>query len=192
MARSTAQNYDEKREAITSEAAILFAQKGFGGASISDISNACNVSKSLIYHYYRAKEDILFDVMSTHINDLIDVTFNSSHDHIDPKTEFHNLTKALLACYAGAENAQKVLLYELNNLLPQQRKDIVAKQRLIVSRFESVYLKIFPELKNETGLSRSKIMLFFGMVNWIHTWFNPEGDITRDELAAMATDTILG
>ena len=68
MARTKADNYDSKRDAITSNAAKLFAEKGFGGASISDISKACNISKSLIYHYYSAKEDILYGVMTDHID----------------------------------------------------------------------------------------------------------------------------
>jgi len=172
MARTKADNYDSKRDAITSNAAKLFAEKGFGGASISDISKACNISKSLIYHYYSAKEDILYGVMTDHIDELTTAVTNKSLEDTDPKQEFHNLTLALLRCYAGAEEAQKVLLYDLNKLTTKQRKEIVAKQRAIIERFEQVYLQIDSSLKSDPSLLRSKIMLFFGSVNWIHTWYN--------------------
>ena len=71
MARTQAADYDAKREAITEAAAKLFAEKGFAGASVSDLADRCAVSKSLIYHYYASKEAILFDVMNEHIDDLL-------------------------------------------------------------------------------------------------------------------------
>ena len=94
--------------------------------------------------------------------------------------------------YAGAENAQKVLLYELNNLNPAERKEIVYKERLIIKRFEGVFVRINPEMKSQTALLKSKIMLFFGMLNWMHTWYDPKGEMSRDEIAMLATNTIIG
>ena len=113
-------------------------------------------------------------------------------EDIDAKQEFHNLTRTLLRCYAGAEDAQKVLLYELNKLTTKQRKDIVAKQRAIIDRFEQVYIRIDPSLNSSPALLRSKIMLFFGSVNWIHTWYNPKGAVPRDKLAKMAVENTIG
>lgn len=192
MARAKAQNYDSKRDAITRIAAGLFAKKGFRGASISDLSTACNVSKSLIYHYYAAKEDILYGVMRAHIDELLSVVSAQDLTNESPAAEFRQLAKALLKCYAGAENAQKVLLNELGNLPKEQQDEIISKQRQIVDRFLSVYLRVKPELVNKPAQTRANIMLFFGMVNWIHTWYNPKGEISRDEIADMATQNILG
>jgi len=192
MARTKAENYEIKRDSITFKAAKLFAQKGFSGTSISDISKACGVSKSLIYHYYAAKEDILYGAMSDHIDDLTEAVSAAELLNDDPRKEFHNLTLAILKCYAGAEHAQKVLLYELNQLTPKQRKDIVAKQRAIINRFEGVYIRIDPKTEENAPLLRSKIMLFFGSVNWIHTWYNPKGEISRETLAKMSVENIIG
>jgi len=191
MARTKADNYDLKRDAITNKAAELFAMKGFGGASISNLAEACSVSKSLIYHYYGAKEDILFGVMKEHMDEINEAVNKSELRDDDPKVEFHNLTQALLDVYSGAENAQKVLLYDLNSLPPKARKTIISEQRKTIGRFEAVFLRVFPELINEKALTRSKIMLFFGMVNWVHTWFNPRGEIKRDDIATLAANTIL-
>ena len=191
MARARAENYNRKRASITEKAAKLFAEKGFSGASVADIAKACEVSKALIYHYYSAKEDILYGVMSDHIEDLTTAISNNELIDADPKQEFHNLTIALLRCYAGAEDAQKVLLYDLNKLTPEQRKDIVTKQRAIIDRFEQVYVRIDSNVANNAALLRSKIMLFFGSVNWIHTWFNPKGEISRDMLAKMAVENTI-
>src|SRR6185312_1242370 len=67
MARPQAANYDERREHIVAQAAKLYARNGFLGASIADLAAACRLTKSAIYHYYPSKEDILFDVMHSHV-----------------------------------------------------------------------------------------------------------------------------
>ena len=130
--------------------------------------------------------------MTDHIDALTTAISNPNLSDSDPKQEFHNLTLALLRCYAGAEDAQKVLLYELNKLTAKQRKYIVAKQRSIIDRFEQVYIRVEPDIKNNPAELRSKIMLFFGSVNWIHTWYNPKGEISRDRLANMAVENMIG
>lgn len=63
MARIPAADYDQRREAIIEIAAGQFAKKGFIGTSVADLSVACCIFKSLIYHYFPSKEDIPYEVM---------------------------------------------------------------------------------------------------------------------------------
>ena len=72
MARTQAADFAARRAAIVEKAAALYAERGFLGASIADLAKACRTSKSLIYHYYPSKEDILFDVMHSHVRSLLD------------------------------------------------------------------------------------------------------------------------
>ena len=71
MARTQAADYQERREAIVERAADLFARLGFQGTSVSSLSEACKTSKSLFYHYYPSKEDVLYAVMASHIDQLV-------------------------------------------------------------------------------------------------------------------------
>jgi AcrR family transcriptional regulator len=71
MARPQSPDYDKRREAIVATAASLYARRGFPGASVSDLAKACGSSKSLIYHYFPSKDDILYDVMAAHLDALV-------------------------------------------------------------------------------------------------------------------------
>ena len=72
MARPQSPDYDKRREAILAAAAQLYARKGFPGASVAELAKACNTSKSLIYHYFPSKDDILYAVMAEHLDALTD------------------------------------------------------------------------------------------------------------------------
>ena len=46
-------------------------------------------------------------------------------------------TLAFMRLYAGAQDSHKVLLNELDNLPPERRAEVVAKQRRIIAAVES-------------------------------------------------------
>src|ERR1044072_7999161 len=73
------------------------------------------------------------------------------------------LTVAFMRLYASAQNPHKVLLNELDNLPPERRADVVAKQRRIIEAAESVIVEIAPR-----GGGRGNTMLLFRMINWTH------------------------
>ncbi len=188
MARTQADDYGEKRSAIVEEAARLFATKGFDGASLADLADACGMSKSLFYHYYPSKEQILFAVMDGHMEALLTAIDAPAPD--DPAFALRHFARALLRLYAGAADRQKVLLYELARLPAAERRLIVAKERKLIAHVEDVLARAAP--RTDKAALRAKTMLFFGMLNWTHTWLKPGGGMSRDEVADLAAAAILG
>ncbi len=188
MARTQAADYAEKRLAIVEEAARLFAARGFDGASVAELAEACATSKSLIYHYYASKEAILFDVMNGHMDDLLGAIDDSAGG--GAAEAFTRFTRALLRRYAGAAARQKVLLYEIERLPRAQRQEIVEKERRLVAHAEALIARASRKTQDRARL-RAAAMLYFGMLNWTHNWFRPSGALSRDELADMAAETVL-
>jgi AcrR family transcriptional regulator len=191
MARTQAPNYDLRKLAIRDAGAELFAEKGFLGASLVELAAVCRTSKSLIYHYYPSKEDILFDVMESHVEAL-----NEAFDEVDsgggaPADRLRRLTHAFMRLYVGAAAKHKVLLNELDQLPPERRELIVSQQRRLIGRVEAYLEELQPRLKRSRKLARPATMLFFGMINWTHTWFNPSGRATADDVADLCVDILL-
>ena len=54
---------DERREQILSAALKVFATKGFAASKISDIVARGGMSHGLVYHYFRSKEEIFFELL---------------------------------------------------------------------------------------------------------------------------------
>jgi AcrR family transcriptional regulator len=187
MARPQSPDYDKRREAIIAAAAHLYARRGFRGASVSDLAQHCNTSKSLIYHYFPSKDDILYEVMAAHLDALVDAADEAMQAGL-PRERLHALTVSFMALYSGAQNSHKVLLNELDNLPPQRRAEVVAKQRRIISVVETLVLEIRPDAN---PITLPLTMLFFGMINWTHTWFNPQGNVGPEALAELAVDLML-
>ena len=192
MARTQAANFDQRREEIVDRAAKLFAERGFLGASIAELAAACNVSKSLIYHYFGSKEDVLYEAMATHVDALAVAAQNAVSVAAPPATRFRRLAHSFMALYVDANARHQVLLNDLDYLPPDRKESILDRQRSLLRIVDGLIGEMQPELLQRRGLLRTKTMLFFGMINWTHTWFSPSGPISPDEIADMACNMILG
>ena len=191
MARTQAADYEQRREAIVDAAARLFAEKGFLGASISDIANACEMSKSLIYHYYESKEDILFDVMHSHVKALLDAAQTIAAQSDKPEQKLRALTRAFIQLYVGAASRQRVLLNELENLTADQRKIVVGIQRNLIRIVEEIIAQVRPALSGRNPLGTPAAMLYFGMINWMHTWLDASGRAKPARIADLTVNIFL-
>lgn len=191
MARTQSVDYDERKEAIVASAAALFAQRGFNGASVADLAERCKTSKSLIYHYYQSKEDILFDVMISHIRALDDAARDAIAGERRASEQLRRLAHAFMALYVGAADRHKVLLNELDNVDDRRRAEIVKTQRGLIGIVQRLLSEIEPSLQRRPGEGYAAAMLFFGMINWTHTWFDPKGPVSAGAIADMAVDVTL-
>jgi len=187
MARTQAADYEQRRETIVEKAAALFAKQGFHGTSMSDLSAATTMSKSLLYHYYGSKEEMLYAVMLSHVDQLVGDVEGVMQLDLAPKAKLAALIHAFMVHYVGAVDRQKVLLNELESLPPDRRTVIVSKQRMIVDTLQGLLVEIFGKLES-TAEERVRTMLIFGMINWTHTWFDPKGTVSPDRLADMVVD----
>jgi AcrR family transcriptional regulator len=189
MARTQSADYAIRREAIVDRAADLFAERGFLGASIADLADALKTSKSLIY--YDSKEDILFDVMHSHVKALLDAAEAIAARPLAPAEKLRALTRAFIELYVDAAARQRVLLNELSRLPDAQRKTIVGIQRRLIEIVEKIVGELRPELAGRAALKRPSAMLYFGMINWMHTWLDPQGKAKPQRIADLAVNTFL-
>ncbi len=192
MARPQAADYEDRLQFIVDRAAALFAEQGFHKTSISEIADACGTSKSLIYHYFNAKEDILYAVMKDHTELLLKTAGRITDQTITAEQKLREIARGFMAIYVHAQAQQVVLLNELGSLPPDQRKKIVSQQNQVVDKILGIIEEIAPDLKRDKARRKPTVMAFMGMLNWTHTWFRPKGAMTDRAFANLACDLFLG
>ena len=192
MARTRAQDFEEKQRGILDNAATVFAEQGMEKASMSQIAAHAQVSKALLYHYYPSKDALIFAIIYTHLEELDAAVEAADDPTLAPEQRLRRLVGAVLETYRGADNRHKVQLNAAPALSEAQRAEITAVERRIVRRFSAVLDQIHPGLNDrERPLLMPVTMSLFGMMNWVYMWFRDGGLITREDYAEVATTLIL-
>ncbi len=189
MARSRANDYDDKRQAILDRSAELFSAHGYDRASMNKIAEACGVSKANLYHYYKDKEGLLFDVIRFHLEELLEVVEAADHPGEPPESRLRGLIAALLEAYRDADSQHNVQISSMR-FLPQERQaDLKRMERDLVGIFSAAVAGVAPHLKG-TKMLTPLTMSLFGMLNWHYLWFKSTGSVSREEYAEIATRLI--
>ncbi|MGL5165940.1 MAG: TetR/AcrR family transcriptional regulator [Afipia sp.] len=189
MARSRANDYDDKRQAILNRSAELFSAHGYDRASMNKIAEACGVSKANLYHYYKDKEGLLFDVIRFHLEELLEVVEAADHPGEQPEARLRGLIAALLEAYRDADSQHNVQISSMR-FLPQERQaELKRMERDLVTIFSAAVAGVAPHLKG-TKMLTPVTMSLFGMLNWHYLWFKSTGSVSRAEYAEIATRLI--
>jgi AcrR family transcriptional regulator len=192
LARTRAQDFEEKQRGILDVAARVFAEQGMEKASMSRIAGHAGVSKGLLYHYYPSKSALIFAIVQAHLEELDKATAAADARDLPPGQRLRRLVGAVLENYRGADDKHKVQLNAAPALSEDQRIALTSLERRIVQRFSVVLDEVNPGLnKPERPLSMPVTMSLFGMLNWMYMWFRDGGRITREDYAEIVTTLVL-
>jgi AcrR family transcriptional regulator len=191
MARSRAVIFEERREKIAAAAAELMAKNGFLGTSTADIAAACNMHKSMIHYYFSSKEELLFAIMWGHVSNLVDQAKAVASRKMPADEQLRWLARILMEDYSFAPARQKILMNEIGNLPPEKRTVIMQAQRDLMDVTDKYVAELSYTLRNHPKQRVPYVMMYFGMLNWTHTWFDRTGPVTIKTVADIAADMFL-
>jgi TetR/AcrR family transcriptional regulator, cholesterol catabolism regulator len=179
-----------RKHAIGRAAAKLFDRKGYLETSLKDISDEAGVSKGAIYYYFSSKHEILFFILDTYMDSLLD-GLEEALARLPPgarRIEF--ITRRHLSLYNNRVPEAKALLVDANSLPAADFRKIAAKQKRY-ARLLADALSEYLGPKVPAVNAKAIAYVLFGMCNSVMHWHDPEGPIKLAELTQMCLDIFL-
>jgi AcrR family transcriptional regulator len=208
--------FDRRLSEILVQAARLFSDKGYEGASIRDLSRITGISLAGLYHYFDSKEKLLYRLQKhTFETVLANAERRISQAGLTPEKKLREFISNHLEFFLAERDAMKVLSHEDDALQRADRQRQERQQRLHaewkgpnggadnplqkdISQLKHAYyrlcLRIVEELATEAPLRvkpRVGVMSLFGMLNWTYTWHSNSRDPGARELAAQMADLFM-
>ncbi len=194
------------KDAIVAAAAECFRVSGFSATSIDDVAQSIGATKGMVYHYYRSKVELFFDVhrvgMAINLNSIEPVAMSDA----PALQRFEKMANLHLSNILNWFSYQRVVMQGVEMHLstpttPQQRQ----KLRLLMEereRYENLFRKVLVDGREERVFSfrsasfASKAVL--GILNNPVLWYKPSEDRNNEgkqqiieEFADFALATIL-
>lgn len=192
MARTIAKDYDDKRRLILSRAAQLFANEGFDRASVSSVAQACAISKANIYHYYKGKDDILFDILDNYLSNLRSRICEMKTDQLSPEARFEATVLEILLAYQGADDEHRLQTTGIGFLADDKREILRGYQRDLVTHLSGQIAAIAPDVfTGDKAKLKAATMSIFGMLNWFYMWNGHGDEVARRDYAKVVVNLCL-
>ena len=188
MSREQAADYQDKKKAILDAAATLFAEVGYPNAQLKEVAKACGASKSMLYHYFFSKDDVLFALLHEHLQSTIDAI-----EQIDAKKSPEARVRLLIEIYIQKSTQTRtrhvVAMNDVKYLSGAPLKKILELERRVIRLFEAALAALDPELPGKLVAPYS--MMLTGMLSWIDLWYRPNGPLKPHELVDRVAQLFL-
>ena len=92
---------DELRHKILLESQHLFLQKGYDRTSLQMIADKVNISKSNLYHYFKNKEELFYELTDGAAEGLKRLIMRFRDKRFDPRTGAREYQVLLTEAVAG-------------------------------------------------------------------------------------------
>ena len=181
-----------RKEAIKSFAVDLFHQKGYFATSISDISGRCGIQKASIYYHYASKEDLLFSIMQTTMDDLI-AYLGANLEGIDSiEAKMRAAIHSHVRFHLERQKENFIANSELRGLTRDHRLDIVKKRDYYEREFQSLIQQgcqagVFADCDVKIVSYAILTLCTAGAA-----WYKPRGRLAVSEIAATYENFVIG
>lgn len=171
---------------IRKTAAGLFNRKGYLQTTLDDIAVSSRFSKGGIYHYFGSKDEILFSILNSYMDQVLDGLESEIEKIADGEGKIRYLISRHVQVFTENMNEAKALLHEKNCLPGKYQKNIEGRERQYYGIARGVLESYFAG-KKKIPRSYMPVMTFllFGICNWLYAWYDPEGAVDSRELSEM-------
>jgi AcrR family transcriptional regulator len=168
---------------ILDAALTAFAEQGYHGTSIRDIAARAGLSVPGVYHHYRAKQDILLDLITTVMGDLLTrsrAAVESAGD--DPAARFDALVESLLRLHMFRSMQAFVASSEIRSLSPRNRASYVAMRDEQQSMLEELISQARESGAFTTSYPKDAARAVATLCVGVASWFRADGPLRPEEI----------
>ena len=182
----------ETRDAIDRAAVELFARRGYHATSMRAIAGAARIQPAAIYHWYPSKEAILVQLQDEFMERLTERVVAAIERHDRPALRLAAAVREHVVYHGLHSREAFVTDGEIRALTDGPREALIA--------WRDEYQAIFGELiaagvadgslrSSDPRVATYAILL---QCTGVALWFDPDGPLGLDEVAAIHVELVLG
>ena len=195
----------DPRSEILDAAALAFMTKGYAATSIDDVADILSATKGKIYHHYRKKADLFFDVHKRGMEmDLAAVQTAATQPHTNAVEKLRAMTMSHITVIMENLPYQRVAVQGLEMHLAGEttasQRAVLAEILVLRDQYESLFREAIQQALNESNSPEQHLQIvvkaFFGALNWTTIWYRPRSEQSetekQDVAATIATFAVRG
>lgn len=190
----TSDKYLRRKAEVRATAARLFRKYSFSGTSMDMIAAEIKLNKGTLYHYYKSKVDILYDIIIIPIRGLAELL-----DQQPAQGSVREQIAAIIEISVRQTSAwedEVAVYFQESQYLPLW---LSTEQLVTLRKYEGRYTERLRFLLRQGQGSGDIIQIdssvvrqaLAGMTGFLFAWFDPNGRLSPDDVAKMFSTLVL-
>ena len=176
--------YDARRREVVATAARLFAERGYDGTSMAELTEATGLAAGGLYHYIEGKDGLLIAICDELLEPLLERAREIVAAEAPPVGQLRELVGAWVAHVVEHRDHMLVFTQERQAIESEDRWRRVRSQR---RAFEQILDEVLARGEADGSMSfadrRLSLLALLGMVNYTAQWVRPGGRLSAAEIA---------
>lgn len=191
MARKSGSNGASTAKVIRQQSLELFARHGFAAVSMRMIAQAVGVQPGALYKYHATKQDILVDLLRTHMQGLLEAWETHAKTGVSPQELLESFARFHIRYHITRPDEVFISYMELRSLEPQGFEEVEALRK----RYEQLLKAILEKGINDQAFTLEDAhvgaMAILSMLTGVNTWFRSGGRLSQDKIEDMYAAMVL-
>jgi TetR/AcrR family transcriptional regulator, cholesterol catabolism regulator len=180
-----------RKEQIEETATSLFKSKGFSATSMRDLANALGIEAASIYSHIKSKEEILQRVCFRMANEFFEALDATESYQASATAHLKAAITAHVQVLTKNTAASAVFLHEWRHLSEPHLSSYLAMRDRYEARFRKIIRSGIDSGEFTLPDEKFAVLTILSGLNWIHTWYKPDGKMSPEEIAENLSDMLL-
>jgi AcrR family transcriptional regulator len=180
-------------ERLLDTATRLFAENGYENTSVQEIVAAAGVTKGAMYHYFAAKDDLLYEIYHRLLALQTERLERLAGGAGSPEERLRAAVMDVIDTSCAHLDGLTVFFRSMHLLPEDKRKAVRAERRRYHERFRSLVQEGQRDGTFRTDVPADLAVNFlFGAVHQLSTWWRPDGALGAHEVGDYYVGLFLG
>ena len=170
----------------------LFAKNGYAQTSVQQIVDAAGVTKGALYHYFKSKDDLLFDIYDrilslqmAHVDEIV-------ARGLGPVETVRLVCEDVIITSIEWLHEGTVFFRSQHMLSAERQHEVKRRRREYNDAFEAILTAGRASGDFRTDIPAAILIAnFFSDVHYLAQWYSPGGSLSKEQVASELTDLYL-
>jgi len=180
------------KQRILESSLELFQKNGYHGVTVEQIVEKANTSKGGFYHYFKSKDELLYEIHDVFISYVIKKAQETYDEYETPVLRLCGMLHSFIKVF-DVYNPYITVFYQESAYLQAAYKEVINEKR---DQYRKLIERVIKE-GQERGDFRREVpaniatMSIIGMINWSYKWYKRDGPLSIEQIGDVFRDLIL-
>jgi len=191
MARTIGSHGPTTLEAIRKAGVRLIFERGYEAMSLRQLAAEVGIQAGSLYNHISTKQDLLFDLVQEHINDLLRELDLALEGKTDPVEQLRAFVAFHVSYHMTRKREVFIANSELRSLDAKNYDVVVALRGAYEQRLAQILTEGVSDGVFEVGDIQVATFAIIALLTGLCTWYRPGGRLTRDDIIAAHEKLVL-